>query len=156
MPDIKFLFKNFSHLLALGFGAGISKIAPGTIGTLAAIPFFSLIKLMPDFLSYFFVLTLFFIGIHVSNETSRALKIKDPSCIVIDEIVGFLFLLLLIKQTLFHFILAFFLFRLFDITKPFPIKKIEMKIKGGLGIMLDDIAAAIYALIVIGLIDYVI
>jgi len=155
LPNIKFLFKNASHILALGFGTGLSKFAPGTFGTLAAIPFFILSQMIPELLSYFFIFTLFFVGIHVANKVSEALKIKDPSCIVIDEIVGFLFLLALIEHNPLNFILAFFLFRFFDIIKPFPIKLIEIKFKGGLGIMLDDIAAALYALIAIKVITYV-
>jgi phosphatidylglycerophosphatase A len=89
---------------------------------------------------------------------------KDPSCIVIDEIVGFLLLLILVSYltgvgvsiTKIDFILAFILFRIFDIWKPFPIDLLEKKFKGGFGIMIDDIGAAIYAYIIFVLIHYAI
>jgi|TARA_B100000902_G_scaffold253676_1_gene240157 phosphatidylglycerophosphatase A len=155
----KLLFKNFSAFLALGFGAGISKKAPGSLGTLMAIPFFLLIQFLPEFLIILFIVTMFFIGIYVSDKTSQALGIEDPSCIVIDEIVGFLLLLALIQnqiKTLPYFILAFILFRIFDIWKPYPIDILEKKFKGGFGIMIDDIGAAIYAYIIFLFIYYAI
>tara|TARA_B100000795_G_scaffold214717_1_gene168515 strand:+ start:185 stop:679 length:495 start_codon:yes stop_codon:yes gene_type:complete len=160
----KLLFKNFSAFLALGFGSGLMKKAPGTFGTLVAIPFFLFLQLLSQPLIYFFIFTIFFIGIYVSDKTSQALAMKDPSCIVIDEIVGFLLLLILVGHligagisiTKIDFILAFILFRIFDIWKPFPIDLLEEKFKGGFGIMIDDIGAAIYAFIIFMLIHYAI
>jgi phosphatidylglycerophosphatase A len=160
----KLLFKNFSAFLALGFGTGLIKKAPGTFGTLAAIPFFLFLQLLSQPLIYLFIITMFFIGIYVADKTSQALAMKDPSCIVIDEVVGFLLLLILIGHlpgtgisiTKIDFILAFILFRIFDIWKPFPIDLLEKKFKGGFGIMIDDIGAAIYAYIIFMLIYYAI
>ena len=160
----KLLFKNFSAFLALGFGSGLVKKAPGTFGTLVAIPFFLFLQPLSQPLIYLFIITIFFIGIYVSDKTSRALVMKDPSCIVIDEIVGFLLLLILVSYltgvgvsiTKIDFILAFILFRIFDIWKPFPINLLERKFKGGFGIMIDDIGAAIYAYIIFMLIHYAI
>lgn len=152
----KLLFKNESTFIALGFGAGLASFAPGTIGTLVAIPFFYFSQLLPQNYDYFFVVTLFFIGIYVSNKTCAIMKVKDPSCIVIDEIVAFLALLILLKPTLFHVLLCFILFRIFDILKPFPINVLEKKFDGGFGIMIDDIAAAFYsALIMLTFYNYV-
>lgn len=152
----KLLFKNESTFIALGFGAGLASFAPGTIGTLVAIPFFYFSQLLPQNYDYFFVVTLFFIGIYVSNKTCAIMKVKDPSCIVIDEIVAFLALLILLKPTLFHMLLCFILFRIFDILKPFPINVLEKKFDGGFGIMIDDIAAAFYsALIMLTFYNYV-
>jgi len=158
------LFKNFSAFLALGFGTGLIRRAPGTFGTLAAIPFFLFLQFFSKPLIYLFIITIFFIGIYVAGKTSRALAMKDPSCIVIDEIVGFLLLLILIVHlsetgiliTKMDYILAFILFRIFDIWKPFPIDLLEKKFKGGFGIMIDDIGAAIYAYIIFILIHYAI
>ena len=124
-----------------------------------AIPFFLLIQFLPEFLIILFIVTMFFIGIYVSDKTSQALGIQDPSCIVIDEIVGFLLLLALVQnqiKALPYFILAFILFRIFDIWKPYPINILEKKFKGGFGIMIDDIGAAIYAYIIFLFIYYAI
>ena len=164
MKPNKLLFKNFSAFLALGFGTGLIKKAPGTFGTLAAIPFFLFLQLLSQPLIYLFIITMFFIGIYVADKTSRALAMQDPSCIVIDEVVGFLLLIILVGQlsevgvsiTKIDFLMAFILFRIFDIWKPFPIDLLEKKFKGGFGIMIDDIGAAIYAYIIFILIHYAI
>jgi len=160
----KLLFKNFSAFLALGFGSGLIKKAPGTFGTLVAIPFFLFLQFLSQSLIYLFIITMFFIGIYVADKTSQALAMNDPSCIVIDEVVGFLLLLILVGHltgngisiTKIDFILAFILFRIFDIWKPFPIDLLEKKFKGGFGIMIDDIGAAIFAYIIFMLIHYAI
>ena len=158
----KLLFRNFSAFLALGFGSGLIARAPGTFGTLAAIPIFLSLQFLSQPLIYLFIITMFFIGIYVADKTSQALAMKDPSCIVIDEVVGFLLLLILvgylpgagISITKIDFILAFILFRIFDIWKPFPINLLEKKFKGGFGIMIDDIGASIYAYIIFIIIHY--
>lgn len=142
------LFKNESTFIALGFGTGLVSFAPGTIGTLVAIPFFYFSQLLPQNYDYFFVVTLFFIGIYASNKTCAIMKVKDPSCIVIDEIVAFLALLVILKPTIFHMVLCFILFRIFDILKPFPINVLEKKFDGGFGIMIDDIAATCYSVLI--------
>ena len=160
----KLLFKNFSAFLALGFGSGLITKAPGTFGTLVAIPIFLFLQFLSQSLIYLFIITMFFIGIYVADKTSQALAMKDPSCIVIDEIVGFLLLLVLVVHvpgteisiTKIDYILAFILFRIFDIWKPFPIDFLEKKFKGGFGIMIDDVGAAIYAYIIFILIHYAI
>jgi len=160
----KLIFKNFSAFLALGFGSGLIKKAPGTFGTLVAIPFFLLLQFLSPPLIYLFIITMFFIGIYVADKTSQALAMKDPSCIVIDEVVGFLLLLILvgylpgagISITKIDFILMFILFRIFDIWKPFPIDLLEKKFKGGFGIMIDDIGAAFYAYVMFLIIYYAI
>jgi phosphatidylglycerophosphatase A len=149
--DKKFLLLNFWHFLALGFGAGISKKAPGTLGTLSCIPLFFLIAPLAFELQIGFVITLFFLGFHASNITSKNLRIKDPSCIVIDEIVAMLLILILINTDLISFVLSFILFRFFDIKKPFPINWVDRQVGGGLGIMLDDIIAALPPIIIINI-----
>ncbi len=154
MRPNKLLFKDVSAFLALGFGTGLYPHAPGTLGTLVALPIFYLTLLLPTNISYIFAVALFFIGIYVSNHTSQILKIKDPSCIVIDEIVAFLIILMFIEPNLKDIFIAFILFRLFDIWKPFPINLLDSKLKGGFGIMIDDIGAAIYTLIIYNVINY--
>lgn len=151
MVDTKFLLLNFWHFLALGFGAGMSKKAPGTLGTLVAFPLFFVIAPLAFELQIGFVITLFFLGFHASNITSKNLRIKDPSCIVIDEIVAMLLVLILINTDLISFALSFILFRFFDIKKPFPINWVDRQVRGGLGIMLDDIIAALPPIIIINI-----
>ena len=151
MINKKFLLLNFWHFLALGFGAGISNKAPGTLGTLVAFPLFFLIAPLAFELQIGFVITLFFLGFHASNITSKNLRIKDPSCIVIDEIVAMLLILIFINTDLISFALSFILFRFFDIKKPFPINWVDRHVGGGLGIMLDDIIAALPTIIIINI-----
>lgn len=151
MVDRKFLFHNFWHFLALGFGTGIFKKAPGTVGTLVAFPLFFVIAPLAIELQVGFVITLFFLGFQASNITIQKLKIKDPSCIVIDEIVAMLLILIFIKTDLISFVIGFILFRFFDITKPFPINWVDKEVGGGIGIMLDDIIAALPPIIIINI-----
>ena len=150
-----FILKNTHHMIALGFGTGLYKKAPGTLGTLVAIPFFLAINKADIYLQLLFAVMVFFLGIWSSNVTSKSLKLKDPSCIVIDEIAAFLLLLILISPNLYQLIYAFILFRIFDIWKPYPILWLEKKYSGGFGIMIDDIAAALMALIIYLITDYV-
>ena len=149
MKKDNLLFKNESTFIALGFGSGLAKFAPGTFGTLISIPLFYFCQLLPQYYDYFFVITLFFIGIYVSNKTCLIMKMKDPSCIVIDEIVAFLALLIYLQPDVVTLFYCFLLFRFFDILKPFPINILEKKFEGGFGIMIDDIAAAIYSALII-------
>ena len=143
-----------SHFIALGFGSGLSKKAPGTLGTLVALPFFLLINETNIIFQVLFVTVSFFIGLWASNITSESLKLKDPSCIVIDEVAAFLLLLILINPNLYQAIYAFILFRLFDIWKPYPISWLEEKYSGGFGIMIDDISAALMAFIIYTITNY--
>ena len=143
-----------SHFIALGFGSGLSKKAPGTLGTLVALPFFLLINETNIIFQVLFVTVSFFIGLWASNITSESLKLKDPSCIVIDEVAVFLLLLILINPNLYQAIYAFILFRLFDIWKPYPISWLEEKYSGGFGIMIDDIGAALMAFIIYTITNY--
>ena len=114
MKKNNLLFKNESTFIALGFGSGLANFAPGTFGTLIAIPLFYFSQLLPQYYDYFFVITLFFIGIYVSNQTSLIMKIKDPSCIVIDEIVAFLALLIYLQPHAVELFYSFLLISHFD------------------------------------------
>ena len=150
-----FILKNAHHMIALGFGTGLYKKAPGTLGTLVAIPFFLAINKADIYLQLLFAAMIFILGIWSSNVTSKSLKLKDPSCIVIDEIAAFLLLLILINPNTYQLIYAFILFRIFDIWKPYPISWLEKRYSGGFGVMIDDIAAALMALIIYSITDYV-
>ena len=143
---------NPAHFLSLGFGSGLSPFAPGTFGTLAAIPvFIYLSKLEPEFYIAITVV-LFVMGIGLCAYTTRVLGVHDHSGIVWDEIVGYLLTMVMLPANIVTICLGFVLFRLFDIWKPWPICVLDRSIHGGLGIMLDDVAAAIYAAISLQLI----
>jgi len=144
--------RKLHHWLAFGFGSGLAPKAPGTFGTLAAIPFYLLMSPLawPYYLGLVVVFTV--IGIWACDRTARELGAKDPSAIVWDEFVGFFITMLAVPSVLltasygWAWILAGFLaFRLFDIWKPWPIRVIDERVEGGLGIMLDDILAGIMA-----------
>ena len=144
--------RKLHHWLAFGFGSGLAPKAPGTFGTLAAIPFYLLMSPLawPYYLGLVVVFTV--IGIWACDRTARELGAKDPSAIVWDEFVGFFITMLAVPSALLTeshgwiWILAGFLaFRLFDIWKPWPIRVIDERVEGGLGIMLDDILAGIMA-----------
>ena len=150
MPNLKFLIKHPSHFLALGFGAGLSKKAPGTLGTLVGIPIYLLISSYSFSIQMMMALLFTIVGIFICNQTAQALKVKDPSAIVWDEISAF-FLMLVIAHPLLNplkIFELFVLFRIFDIWKPFPINYLDKHVGGGLGIMLDDFVAAFFALLI--------
>lgn len=138
------------HLLAFGFGSGLSPVAPGTVGTLAAIPLYLLIALLPTWTQVLLIIVGFVIGIYVCARTSEDLGVHDHSGIVWDEFVGFWLTMLI--ATLFKLdvnitllLAGFVCFRFYDIIKPWPIAWVDSKVTGGLGIMLDDVLAAVYA-----------
>lgn len=150
LPNLKFLIKHPSHFLALGFGTGLSKKAPGTLGTLVGIPIYLLISSYSFSIQMMMALLFTIVGIFICNQTAQALKVKDPSAIVWDEISAF-FLMLVIAQPLLNplkIFELFVLFRIFDIWKPFPINYLDKHVGGGLGIMLDDYVAAFFALLI--------
>lgn len=135
------------HWVSLGFGSGLSPYAPGTMGTLVAIPLHFLISLLPGILHPVLLVALFLLGVVACEKTAHALKTGDPSAVVWDEIVAFALVLEITPPTPWGYLLAFLLFRLFDIWKPFPIRWMDQHIHGGLGIMLDDLLAACYAML---------
>ena len=145
-PDARFLLSHPAHFIALGFGVGLVRFAPGTWGTLLAILiYWGLAVFLPPLVIAFLAIPLFFLGIWASDVTARNLGIKDPGAIVWDEVVAFLPLAALAGASLVLQLIAFLLFRLFDIWKPFPIRLLESRLPGGLGVMADDLGAACYA-----------
>ena len=143
--------KLFAKTLATFFGVGHFPVAPGTVTSAIIVvlyKFFLYRLSWPLYLALFFAL--FVLGTLVSDITSRMLKIKDPRTVVIDEAAGQFITLFLISPQWTLCAAGFLLFRFFDITKPFPIKQVET-FPGGLGIMLDDILAAIFAGILLNL-----
>ena len=139
------ILSNPIYCLAFGFGSGLSPKAPGTFGTLAAIPFYLILTNFPAWVYAFLVGVAFFLGIWVCGKTSRYLGVKDHSGIVWDEFVGYWITMFLAPVGWSWMLLGFCLFRVLDILKPWPIKYIDKNVKGGLGIMLDDVLAGIMA-----------
>ena len=154
--DSRFVFSNPVHFLAFGFGTGLSPKAPGTVGTLAGIPFFLLMMSWP--LEAYLAVTvfLFLIGIPLCGITSRHLGVHDHGGIVWDEVVGLLVTMVAAPAGWQWLLLGFLLFRLFDIVKPWPISWFDRQVHGGLGIMLDDLIAGIFAAAALQLIVYLV
>ena len=148
------------HLLAFGLGSGLSPVAPGTAGTIAAIPLWLLLQWLPAPLYIALLAVLFGFGCWVCGESARLLGVHDYGGIVFDEVVGLLVTCLPLLPA-FHqvhpghywwtLLAAFLLFRLFDIWKPWPIAWFDRRVESGFGIMLDDLLAAIYAALVLEL-----
>ncbi|MDR2219184.1 MAG: phosphatidylglycerophosphatase A [Methylobacillus sp.] len=148
-PDLRFLFRSPAHLLALGFGSGLARVAPGTLGTLVAFPlFYGMMAIAPEWHLPLIAL-LFLIGIPICGATGRALGVQDHGGIVWDEIVAMLLVLEFTPMSWPWWLAAFVLFRFFDILKPFPIRQCDRRLKGGFGVMFDDLLAAIYTLLIL-------
>ena len=141
------MLRNPLHLLSLGLGSGLSPVAPGTCGTLLAIPPYLLLAQLS--LPYYLlaVLLAFAAGIYLCGYTSTALGVHDHSGIVWDEFVGFWITMIAVPPTWQWILAGFVLFRLFDIVKPWPVKVADANMKGGFGIMFDDVLAGLYALV---------
>lgn len=151
-PDARFLVAHPAHFIALGFGAGLAPVAPGTFGTLAGLALYWLLALaMPPLAIAFLAIPLFFVGVWACGVAGRNLGVADHGAFVWDEIVAFLPLAALASASLVLQLVAFGLFRLFDVWKPFPIRQFEARVKGGLGVMLDDLLAACYAYLVLAI-----
>jgi phosphatidylglycerophosphatase A len=146
-PDRKFLLAHLAHFVALGGGAGLATKAPGTFGTLAAIPLYlALYPFGGPYAVLAAAVALFGLGVWASEKTGLALGASDHGSIVIDEIAAFLLVLACTPPSLIWGVVAFGLFRLFDIVKPWPISIADAKVKGGFGVMLDDLLAALATL----------
>jgi len=142
------------QFLALGFGSGLAPKAPGTFGTLAAIPLFLLLTmLMPTPLPYAIaVLVLGVAGIYICGKAADDVGVHDHPAIVWDEFIGFFITMFMVPVSWQSILVGFILFRIFDIAKPWPISFIDKKMTGGLGIMFDDVLAGIFALVIMQLI----
>ena len=142
-------------LLATGLGAGYSPLVPGTMGTLLAIPVFLLLSCIPSPVYEWTIIAFFFLACWVSDKAQSYWGKKDDQRIVIDEIMGFLTAMMWLPKTALFVALGFVLFRLFDIVKPPPVRRLE-QVRGGYGVVLDDVMAGIYANIVLQVIRIII
>jgi phosphatidylglycerophosphatase A len=151
-PPLRFLFGHPAHFIALGFGAGLAPVAPGTFGTLLAIPIaMGLWAHFSDVLFMGTIVVFALIGIWAAGITGRNLGVPDHGAIVWDEVVAFLLVLYFVGNDGVRIAYAFLLFRFFDIVKPPPIRQLDAALKNGAGVMLDDLLAAGYTLLVFAL-----
>lgn len=136
------------HFLALGLGSGLAPKAPGTFGTLVAVPFYLLLQGLPLW-GYLLILVMaFLLGVWLCEVTARNLGVHDHPGIVWDEFVGYWLTMAAAPTGWQWVLLGFVLFRLFDIAKPWPIRMADRRLGGGFGIMFDDVLAGIYAWLV--------
>lgn len=143
-----FKISNPVHFLALGFGSGLISPAPGTWGTLAAVPLYlALTWFFPaSSLTYLLIILFaFIVGVYLCGKAASDVGVPDHGAIVWDEIVGYLITMAFFAPTLLNIVLGFALFRLFDIVKPWPIKLLDKHVHGGFGIMIDDVLAGVFA-----------
>jgi phosphatidylglycerophosphatase A len=139
------LNEKFIKFAAAGFGSGYAPLAPGTAGSLVGIPLYLAFSALSWPLWLITIVAFACFAWVVSEEAEKLFGRKDARCIVIDEIAGLQWSLFLIAPTALHVVLGFFLFRLFDIVKPFPARLFEARLPGGLGVVADDLAAGVYA-----------
>ncbi len=142
--------KGIANLIATFFYVGLSPYVPGTLGTLAAIPLFYLLSFTPVYVYLAFTILIILISIWASSISESIYGKTDPRQIVTDEVCGYLVTMSFVQPTLTNMLVGFLFFRIFDIVKPPPAKQAE-RLHGGLGVVLDDVAAGIYANIVIHL-----
>ncbi|KLT72514.1 phosphatidylglycerophosphatase [Neisseria arctica] len=150
-PSFTWLKSRPICLLGFGFGSGLAPVAPGTFGTLPALPMAFLLHLIgvSGWGMAIFCAILFVWGIYICRQTEAELGIQDYGGIVWDEIVGMMLVLAFIPFYWGWWLVAFILFRVFDALKPWPIKWFDARVHGGFGIMLDDFIAALFTVLVL-------
>lgn len=143
------IWTNPCYFFAFGFGSGLLPIAPGTWGTIAAIPIYLLMQNLPWQLYAGITVLLIVVGVWFCEVTERALGVHDYSGIVWDEVCGYLLTMFAAPAGWIWIIIGFILFRIFDIWKPWPVGWVDKNVEGGLGVMVDDLVAAVYAWLVL-------
>ncbi len=152
----KIILRDPVHFLAFGFGSGLSPKAPGTMGTLVALPFVFLLLHMSLWAYLCSVLMLSAFGIYICGESARRLNSHDHPGIVWDEFAGMAITMIAVTPSWLNLLMGFILFRCFDIFKPWPIREVDHRLSGGLGIMLDDMLAGMASCFLLhGLIRFV-
>lgn len=139
----------FAWWLAVGLGSGLAPKAPGTVGSIAALPLYGLLSLLPLWLYALVVLAAFVLGVALCDWASHRMGSHDPPAIVFDEWVGVGVSLFAVPAGWVWLVLGLVLFRIFDILKPWPVSWADRQVGGGLGIMLDDLLAGLYALVLV-------
>jgi len=152
--SVNTVFGHPIHFLAFGFGSGLAPVAPGTFGTLVGIPFFFFMASIPLWGYLALILAFFLFGVWLCDRSSKMLGVHDHGGIVWDEIVGYLVTMIAAPAGWEWVIVGFILFRIFDIFKPWPIAYLDRHVSGGFGIMVDDILAGVYAMLILQLLSY--
>lgn len=154
-PGLGFLFRHPAHFIALGFGAGLAPAAPGTFGTLVAIPIAVVLRGQFSDIVFVAVIVVYaVVGAWAAQITGRNLGVADHGAIVCDEVVAFLVVLYFVGDDALRVAFAFVVFRVFDIVKPPPIRQLDAALKNGVGVMVDDLLAAAYTLVVLALFQH--
>jgi phosphatidylglycerophosphatase A len=153
VPDS--VWKNPYHFVAFGFGSGAVPFAPGTFGTLMAIPFYLAMQHMSPILYLLLLIGITLGSMWLCEKVSKETNSHDHSGMCIDEIVGFLVTMFAAPQGFIWILLGFGLFRFFDIVKPWPIDYVDLNVKGGVGMILDDVLAGVYSLIILHIISWI-
>ncbi|MDD3518291.1 MAG: phosphatidylglycerophosphatase A [Chromatiales bacterium] len=148
-PPARTVLTDPVHFLAFGFGSGLSPVAPGTFGTLAAIPLWWLVQGLPLWTYLLITLLVTLVGFWLCGESARRLDVHDHPGIVWDEIAGFLVTMIAAPAGWPWLLAGFLLFRLFDIVKPWPARWFDRRLHTGAGIVLDDVVAGLYAFLVL-------
>ena len=148
-PIPRSIWEKPSHFIAFGFGTGALPIAPGTFGTLIAIPFFLALSLLPLSLYLLAVILIILGSIWLCGRVSKEIGVEDHQGMCLDEIVGYLVTMIHVPPHFIWITAGFILFRIFDIWKPWPIRYADEKIHGGFGMILDDVLAGIYSCIIL-------
>ena len=144
--QVNFNLANPIQFLALGFGSGLAPKAPGTFGTLAAVPLFLLMSSLSPLFYALLVLVVCISGIYICGKAAKDVGVHDHGAIVWDEFAGFFITMFMIPVSWQSVLVGFILFRIFDIAKPWPISVADKKLTGGFGIMFDDVLAGLLAL----------
>ncbi|CCQ09350.1 Phosphatidylglycerophosphatase A [Pseudoalteromonas luteoviolacea B = ATCC 29581] len=147
MKQFSYSLSRPHQFLALGYGLGLAPKAPGTVGTLGALPFIFLTTSWPILAQVIVAVLFSVVGIWACGKTAKDLGVHDHPAIVWDEVAGFFITMMFVPLSWQTLLTGFLLFRFFDIVKPGPIKILDKRLKGGWGIMADDILAGIFSLI---------
>jgi len=150
--QVNFNLANPIQFLALGFGSGLAPKAPGTFGTLAAVPLFLLMSTLPALFYGLLVLVICISGIYICGKAASDVGVHDHGAIVWDEFAGFFITMFMVPVSWQSVLVGFVLFRLFDIAKPWPISVADKKLTGGFGIMFDDVLAGLFSLAIMHII----
>jgi phosphatidylglycerophosphatase A len=148
-PNAHFIFSHPVHFIAFGFGAGLSPVGSGTMGTMVAVPLYLWLQGLSSFAYWLLTGLLLISGFWICDYTSKTLGTHDHNGIVWDEIVGYLITMGLAPHGWEWGMAGFLLFRFFDVVKPWPVSWIDRSVGGGFGIMLDDAVAGLYGLAVL-------
>jgi phosphatidylglycerophosphatase A len=145
-----------SHFIAFGFGSGTIPIAPGTFGTLTAVPFYLALRTFPTSVYVMCVIVIMLGSMWLCQRVSDEINVADHQGMCLDEFVGFFVAMIGAPHGFFWIALGFILFRIFDIWKPWPIDYVDSHMHGGIGMILDDVCAGIYSLIIMKILTWII